>query len=1720
MSLAKFINRLRKDLWHEELADAIWLASLNFFELTREHSPAEGDAVADDADDADRLEENEEDEAKAGNPPEPVAAAPRSTEGSEDRRDGPSAEVTLPEPHPLRSGSRGGIPIRAPSGRALPGSRAIARSLRPLRRLIASRIDRVIDEEASATHIAELDIWFPTLRPARSRWLEIALVIDESPSMSIWRDTLRELRSIFAQLGAFRDVRIWWLDTSSPQHPRLRARPNGVGSAGRAPGELLSSDGNRLVLIASDCVAAAWDGAEVARLATLWGARQPVAILQLLPQELWSRTALDDARGVQYVLAGSSQPGAANTQLDWRAWRPRTRRPSDAAASATDARSGMSFPVLVSEPESLGSWARLIRFGSSMTVPAVRFPATPLEVIPIAVSTAAPSVNPKDALIHFRSVSSELAFRLATLFAAARLQLPVMRLVQSSLLPGSRQVHLAEFFLSGLIQRKSAAQRTDPDEVEYEFLSGVRGLLLDESFALDTVEVQRAVSRYMGERIGRTLDFDAILKDPDGFGGVEIDAEMAPFARISAQVLKRLGGRYAAVAARLAGEAAAASVSSPPSVDRGDRPLLGTHILWVGPEGADIATRHIEKADLTPVNAEMESDMTRLTILGATLVVATDPPSALERASKEAFDAIISAGQIGTGRFAGIQLLDSLQSQGNFTPLAIYTSNPFETAVQATNRHAIACSHDFNEILAALMTKLRNRPRGRWAPPPHLPQECMVGLRAYLEGFGRPLREEEMGLDIGTDGDVPGLWRERWAQLRSVGAAGLIKVAESLFEAASRIDCRISKWETLVESADVESWLTRRARRRFEVALGDVGIASAPNIPRLRNRKAFSTQQRSWYAISIGPFRGPQSWVVMLDSPLPYVLGTRHLEWLRMLAGSLADEIDHIETPPLTLTVQGSIATRLEHVGYPLQISVLLRMALRLEGMAWQQNDPLQVALLWECRDRLQVAETALYAQEYLRTPPFEWPRGSDPTQNRPASGLVECTQYFANMVYENACFQLYSFRSVPDETLRACASSLDRLTREHRQRLMRSLEDDLGHSVNPNYPNPTEALLDLGPLWQAASDEPPALPMARKPIRLVLVCGTTNGVGFKVGVPRLLGRALAAAGFGLITSGLAGVEAEVTGAFLERLAVWGFDREQWLVEIPEVGTPAGRHPSGTVLQAKSDLEALTLRFERASAVVLIGDGGRSGPMAEMSRETDTPLISLSLNADEAGPSHDSTSASTGGPSQVGEPDRVPFDEHPFRKIARLPALLRIERAPPVSDAEYGDPTPGRPFNRNFVLLEVRGRVDRILVGSILARPRVIVARVPVGGPLLRLGFFDLWDFDGRRYVSRELFRHSDQTGTTLVLEVPPTLEAAGLRCDSRIPRGEESLWVAAMSESVGRSEWDRPTGIITLRVSAHDPSTNRVLLLVPDPDTHTGILQKQETPVFDAAQHLYGFSTLDPTDPSPRRMVPVSDWYRSVLVHHAALKVRGSLTEPPARIELALHEPTRPRTVPTPTSFRSQLCSKLEQRLADADVEWAYHPRSGLGKLINECLIDVMKQNSGELVRAVNDGALVLAENAVVRSQQRDRRINLTVEHTRTHRILAAVEAKVCMTEHAKARPRLVAEVTSGIDFILQGLSETQVFCVVVVNFSDAYTSPTNFPGPTVHSTLAAPRLFDALSESLSRIPGLAGLLLVPITFDNSALCTAAPDPKGDYLAVEAEFMAKLTRAALQTGT
>jgi hypothetical protein len=78
-----------------------------------------------------------------------------------------------------------GRPFRTPAGVALPNKLAFGRALRPFKQRSELLTKDIFDEAATADQAAETGFLIPVLRPATERWLDVALVMDESPSMII-----------------------------------------------------------------------------------------------------------------------------------------------------------------------------------------------------------------------------------------------------------------------------------------------------------------------------------------------------------------------------------------------------------------------------------------------------------------------------------------------------------------------------------------------------------------------------------------------------------------------------------------------------------------------------------------------------------------------------------------------------------------------------------------------------------------------------------------------------------------------------------------------------------------------------------------------------------------------------------------------------------------------------------------------------------------------------------------------------------------------------------------------------------------------------------------------------------------------------------------------------------------------------------------------------------------------------------------------------------------------------------------------------------------------------------------------------------------------------------------------------------------------------------------------------------------------------------------------
>lgn len=448
---------------------------------------------------------------------------------------------------------------------------AIQRALRPLKRRVPARHKRVLDETATATQAAEL----PRLRPYRpvltaadERSLSLALVIDTGPAMAMWRPLGRDLYAALLGLGAFGNVRVWYLadlgsgpgspagftslsgsgsalsDSSSPAGVGLRTRPGGPALH---PSALVDPAGRQVVLVLSDCSGPAWWSGRAEPALHLWATHGPTAIVQPMAEHLWRRTAVAPVAGRARIV----RPGAPNTGLRF--------TPYD--GSGFEPPGTVPVPVLETSPEWLADWARLIT--------ATGGPEQPTSVIHVggtvrsrsAAVTAERELPIRERVQRFHATASPEAAELAAHVAVSVPVLPVMRLIQHRMVPGSGPAALAEVLLSGLFQP------VDADRGVYGFVAGARSALLEtlpRSVALATAGVLTQLSAEIGRRAGSAAEtFRALVMSAAGRAATATAATTTTttgqgesagsstaqtFALVSDEALRLLSHRAAALA--------------------------------------------------------------------------------------------------------------------------------------------------------------------------------------------------------------------------------------------------------------------------------------------------------------------------------------------------------------------------------------------------------------------------------------------------------------------------------------------------------------------------------------------------------------------------------------------------------------------------------------------------------------------------------------------------------------------------------------------------------------------------------------------------------------------------------------------------------------------------------------------------------------------------------------------------------------------------------------------------------------------------------------------------------------------------------------------------------------------------------------------------------------------------------------------------------------------
>ncbi|MEY2246669.1 SAV_2336 N-terminal domain-related protein [Streptomyces sp. BF23-18] len=509
--IAELIARIRQaglDPDARQLADALWLARWsrptdragNVGESAS--APGRGAVAEDPA--AGRQDARPEERPPPGDRPEP---ARRDTET--DRR---VALYPVPRDGAPRGYGRGRsavLPVGVPAAPAFPSPLELQRALRPLQgyRTAAPPLRAVLDETATAELTARAGgLVLPVFRGVTRADAALQLVMDASSSMRVWDRMFAELEQVFSGLGAFRDVQVSHLHQGPDGEPAVSRSPEPGAAPLHSADRLSDPTGRRVTLLVSDCAGPLWHSGHAHRLLHHLSRLGPAAVLQPLPQRMWNRTRLPVSYGE--LTRGEALAGAATLKV---------RLP---AGTPPEAREGaLPVPVLPPEPIALGAWARLLSgAGAGPVAGAVGWVRSHHE--------PAPSIRPGrrmsglELVSRFRSNASKAAGRLAGYLAAAPLSLPVMQLVQRTMLPDSGPAELAEVLLSGLVSRARTEEYGADGTQWYEFAPGAQEALLSPLGLDEAMLVLKHCSEYIEHRFGKGgPNFPALALAQLGEGG-------------------------------------------------------------------------------------------------------------------------------------------------------------------------------------------------------------------------------------------------------------------------------------------------------------------------------------------------------------------------------------------------------------------------------------------------------------------------------------------------------------------------------------------------------------------------------------------------------------------------------------------------------------------------------------------------------------------------------------------------------------------------------------------------------------------------------------------------------------------------------------------------------------------------------------------------------------------------------------------------------------------------------------------------------------------------------------------------------------------------------------------------------------------------------------------------------------------------------------------------
>lgn len=446
----------------------------------------------------------------------------------------------------IESEKREGLPphpIKGPSPQLIRNKGEFQRALYPLLQKIESSKYFIFDEEKTAHKIADTNIFQVVESPSLERWLEIDIVIDNTPSMEYWRWLIKELESLLRCTGAFRSIHFWRIDFDdhTGQPFLISGRQFSKSSKGRQHSlrEITNFSGKRAIIWVSDCSSPAWYNGQYSSVFDCWGKKSLLSIFQVLPYRLWYRTGLQFLEEV--ILQAKKR---VRRNIDFVACQENIL--SDEIGKRT-----IGIPILCLDPDTFRQWADTIsgRYNEG-TLGVLVQQDTPSMFSLVSEDVYEEPIDGVTLVKRFFESSSKEAWQLAVYFSLLpSINIPLMRLIQESLVQDSRFEHLAEVLLGGIL-RPVQGEQGDLDWT-FEFKNGVQEELSESLPKGKAVEILSTLSEYVGEHLDSSTDFLVYIGHLALSGDTILGVVGEGFAKVSTKILKKYGGKLAEIAEKV-----------------------------------------------------------------------------------------------------------------------------------------------------------------------------------------------------------------------------------------------------------------------------------------------------------------------------------------------------------------------------------------------------------------------------------------------------------------------------------------------------------------------------------------------------------------------------------------------------------------------------------------------------------------------------------------------------------------------------------------------------------------------------------------------------------------------------------------------------------------------------------------------------------------------------------------------------------------------------------------------------------------------------------------------------------------------------------------------------------------------------------------------------------------------------------------------------------------